>query len=202
MAERWVELADKDGSFYDPQTGFTIPRGKRVRLTNPIGRLTATKIAGQGIVESKENAGEPASCKKPDSPDPSGKNSNSGAGLLAGQGDKPNNPEGPGGANDAVGTAGAEPSAGANSAVNGMVGPDNEPGESGAEDSPTTPEALAQARDLVIERRIETLMAENTVKQLLAAAAKMGLSLKPRANKQQIATQVAVAEWQREHGKQ
>ena len=28
----------------------------------------------------------------------------------------------------------------------------------------------------------------------------MGLSLKPRANKQQIATQVAVAEWQREHG--
>ena len=41
-----------------------------------------------------------------------------------------------------------------------------------AEGSPPTPEALAQARDLVIERRIETLMAENTVKQLLATALK------------------------------
>ena len=180
--------------------GSRFPEGNRVRLTKPIGRLTATKIAGKGIVESKENAGEPLLARSQIATSPA-RIPIAGPACWPAR-DKPNNPEGPGGANDAVGTAGAEPSAGANSAVNGMVGPDNEPGESGAEDSPTTPEALAQARDLVIERRIETLMTANTVKQLLAAAAKMGLSLKPRANKQQIATQVAVAEWQREHGKQ
>ena len=59
MAERWVELADKDGSFYDPQTGFAIPRGKPVRLTNPIGRLTATKFAGRGLWIAKKRPGNP-----------------------------------------------------------------------------------------------------------------------------------------------
>ncbi len=74
-----------------------------------------------------------------------------------------------------------------------------EPADS-TEEEPATTEALAQARDRVIERRTGVLL-EKTAKQLAKEAAALGLEVKPKANKQKVAAQIAVAEWQREHEK-
>lgn len=63
-----------------------------------------------------------------------------------------------------------------------------------------TPAGLAAARDGVIARRAEVLAEENTAAALRAVAEELGLTVKPKANKAELAAAVALAEWQREHG--
>ena len=79
-------------------------------------------------------------------------------------------------------------------------GPDNDSAESSGADE-LSPKKLAEARDQIIERRIETLVDGNTLQALRDTAANMGLEFSGKAAKQKLAMQIAVAEWQREHEK-
>jgi hypothetical protein len=49
-AGEYVELADKEGGFSDPRTGFDISRDQKVKLTDPIGARTQEAIVSGGLL--------------------------------------------------------------------------------------------------------------------------------------------------------
>jgi hypothetical protein len=52
-----VELADKDGGFYDPQTQFKVVRGQQVKLGKTIGTKTNTAlVSGRLLVVGSEKS--------------------------------------------------------------------------------------------------------------------------------------------------
>jgi len=84
-----VDLAELISGFL-----FEQPQIEHVSISDHLISAIAKDKTFSIVVRSKDrqaeegqgwNPGEPASCKKPDSPDPSGKNSSDGAGPLAGQ---------------------------------------------------------------------------------------------------------------------
>lgn len=49
-----VELADTEGGFTDPETGFDISRDQRKKLGDPIGRRTHEAIVSGGLLVVSE----------------------------------------------------------------------------------------------------------------------------------------------------
>ena len=61
-----VELADKDGGFTDPDTGFDISRDQKLELKDPVGPRTHEAIVSGGLllVKSKAAKSEAAADEK------------------------------------------------------------------------------------------------------------------------------------------
>jgi len=178
MERKWVKLASEHGQHYDRELGFHIRPGEIKQLPEvvPAGSLTAQRLDTRSLIY----ADPPADASLTPSLSREGRGSEK-------------DPD-------------VSPAAPAESADPGAVAHEAEMQEdrqdAGAAASlPTTPEALAAARDIVIERRVETLKQENTVAQLRARAKRLGLNVKSRTSEHNIAVQIAVAEWQREHEK-
>jgi hypothetical protein len=55
-----VKLKAEAGVFYDPQTRFIVSGRQSARLTEPVGRLTAEKIAGGGLIAADPSSERPA----------------------------------------------------------------------------------------------------------------------------------------------
>jgi hypothetical protein len=51
-----VELANKEGGFTDPQTGFDISRDQKMELGDTIGTLTAEALASGGLLVVSKSA--------------------------------------------------------------------------------------------------------------------------------------------------
>jgi hypothetical protein len=65
----YVELRNKEGSFYDPETELSVSRDDVVPLTEPIGRLTQERLSGGGLLRCKGPATdrqEPRQEEKPE----------------------------------------------------------------------------------------------------------------------------------------